>query len=249
MPDELAPKRHQEEKGTPAYLPFRTFLAAFDVFAHGIPHKIDRSLWRTQAGSIQAQIMSALRFFQLIDEGDFPRPALERFVSNKDKREEYIGALLHHSYKHILDRDLMKLSPKLLSEEMDQFGLTGETKRKATVFFLQAVRFAGLPLHPLLQAQTRASSASVPRKRRKAQSATVKPKSGPPGKEAHEVPVSTNTQGDSKSVRLASGAVVTLTVSARWLELAADEREFVFKLIDQLQSSSSSLPKSDRGGA
>jgi len=233
-----------EEKTPAAYLAFKTFMSAFDVFDHGLPHKVDRSMWRNQSGVIQGQIMMAFRFFGLIDEHDAPRDALKRFVANRDKRKEYIGALLHYSYKHILDRDLTKMTPKLLSEEMDSFSLTGDTKRKATAFFLQAARFAELPMHPLLQAQTRMPALPGARKKRKGSGGNSKPTatdvsvgSSPPPPSARD--------GETKSIRLKSGAVVTLKVSANWLELPADERKFVFELIDLLQSPSVAATSGD----
>jgi hypothetical protein len=242
MADEVA-VRPTDERVVAPYLPFKTFLSAFDVFEHGTPHKVDRSLWRNQSGVIQGQIVMALRFFRLIDENDAPHPALDRFIANKDKWKEFIGVLLHASYQQILDRDLTKMTPKLLSEEMDAYGLTGDTKRKATVFFLQAVRFAELPMHPLLQTQTRLPTSNGSRKKRKVQSGNVRQSEI----ETPTLPPSPDKSGETKSVRLKSGAVITLKISANWLELPPEERKYVFELIDLLQSPSVAATSGDEG--
>lgn len=229
-----------EEKTAAAYLPFKTFLSAFDVFDHGVPHRIDRSIWRNQSGVVQSQIIMAFRFFRLIDESDSPRPALEKFVLNKDKRKEYVGALLQHSYRSILDHDLTKTTPKMLNDDFDQYRVSGDTKRKAIAFFLQAAQYAELPMHPLLNTKTRTSNA-VSRKRRKVGT----PGGGKSAAETADVIPPDPGRGETKSIRLRSGAVITLQISANWLELPADERKFVFELIDLFQSSSATVAKSD----
>jgi hypothetical protein len=239
--DEIA---NQKEKGAPpaAYLPFKTFLSAFDVFEHGIPNRIDRSMWRSQSGVVQGQILMTLRFFKLIGENDEPRPALERFVTLKDRRKEHVAALLQNSYKSIFNHDLTKMTPKMLFDELENYGVSGETKRKASAFFLQAARFAELPMHPLLSSQTRAAS-SVPRKKRKGTNGAAKGQVVEP----LTTLATDSSHGDTKSVRLISGAEITIKISANWLELPPDERKFVFELIDLLQSPSAPVQKSGRG--
>lgn len=239
---ELMSKQKEKGAAPAAYLPFKTFLSAFDVFEHGIPSRIDRSMWRSQSGVVQGQILMTLRFFNLIGENDEPKPALERFVALKERRKEHVAALLQHSYKGIFDNDLTKMTPKMLLDELENYGVSGETKRKASAFFLQAARFAELPMHPLLSNQTRSAS-SGPRKKRKVANGTTK---GPVVEKLPTTPAD-SSHGDTKSVRLISGAEITIRISANWLELPSDERKFVFELIDLLQSPSAPVRKSDKG--
>jgi hypothetical protein len=232
--EELVPQQKDIKTASPAYLPFKTFMGAFDIFDHGVPTKIDRSMWRSQSGVLQGQIVMALRFFGLVDDKDQPRPALERFVTHKEQRKDHLKALLHHSYKSILDHDLTRMTPKMLNEEMEIFGLTGDTKRKAVAFFLRAAQFAELPMHPLLTLQSR-SSPVTPRKKRKL-GTTGNADLQYTANGGNDAP--TSSSSDTKTVVLASGAVVTLKISANWLEMPADERRYVFDLIDMLQSPS-----------
>ena len=161
-------------KTTPAaYVPFRTFLSAMDSLEHGIPKVIDRTMWRSQSGVVQSQIMMALRFFDLVDDEDRPTQALHRLVDAKEKRSEHIRALLHHSYHAIIEHDLTKMTPKMLEDAMDEYHVTGDTKRKAVTFFLQAARFADLPMHPLLSGQIRSTLTRRKRQRTKEHGASM----------------------------------------------------------------------------
>jgi hypothetical protein len=220
-------------KAAAAYLPFRTFQSVIDSLEHGVPKKLDRSMWR-QASVVQGQIMSALRFFSLIDDNDAPTPALIRLADpvNREKRPEQIGALLRHAYRTVLDEhNLDQMTPRMLEEMMEQYGVTGDTRRKAVAFFLRAAKFAGLSMHPLLLAQIRNSS---PKKKRR-RSAEGDANGSAEGSQV--TPKQQSIYGDpkTKSVTLPSGTVVTLTIDANWLEMSAEERTYVFGLVDSLQ--------------
>ena len=225
----------EKERSAP-YLPFKTFLSGFDVFEHGLPTKIDRSMWRTQSGVLQGQIVVALRFFGLLDDYDSPKPALERFMAKKDQRKEHIGVLLQHSYRSILDQDMTKMTPRMLHDAFERFGVSGETRRKAIAFFLQAASYAELPMHPLLNRHTRTPNVSG-RKRKKP---SAIPYAAPGTTKQDTVEPS---DANEKSIKLASGATVTLRISANWIELPTEERTFVFGLIDLLQAKSAPVAK------
>src|SRR5579862_3142340 len=156
----------QEARGATAapYLPFLTFKSAIEALEQGVPKKIDRTIWRTQSGLIQSQILMALRFFGLVDEGDRPTEALHDFVASKGAdRSAQFAVLLNIAYSDLLAHDLTKMTPKMLDDAMEQYGVAGETKRKAVTFFLKAAKFAGIPMHPLLSSQVRNTG---PRKRK-----------------------------------------------------------------------------------
>jgi hypothetical protein len=204
-----------------AYIAFRTFLGAIDALQHGVPKKLDRTIWRNQSGVVQSQIMMAFRFFGLVDAEDRPTPALERLVDHPEKRVEHIAALLQHGYRDLIAHDLTKMSPKMLEQAMEQYNVSGDTRRKAITFFLQAARFAELPMHPLLSAQIR--SAAPSKRRRKAREGNSRP----------ETPLS--QLGTSKVILLDSGGTLTLSVAADVFSMSAEDRSFVFGLIDELQ--------------
>lgn len=222
------------QKAIPAaYLPFKTFLSAIEALEHGLPRKLDRTMWRSQSGIIQGQIMMALRFLSLINDSDEPTGALHKLVApeNKEKRQELVGALLLHAYRAVMDHDLTKMTPKMLDDEFEQYGVQGDTRRKAVAFFLRAAKYAELPMHPLLSAQTRNSVSGPRRKRKKAGN----------GGEANGAadPAPAATSGGSpttKTVKLASGTIVVLNIMANWMDMGSTEREYVYGLIDRLQN-------------
>jgi hypothetical protein len=216
-------------KSTPAaYVSFKTFLSVIDALGQGVPKRIDRTMWRNQSGVIQSQIMMSLRFFNLVDEEDKPTPVLHRLVdAPTEKRQEQIGALLRYAYHDIIEHDLTKMTPKMLDEMMENYHVNGDTKRKAVSFFLQAARFADLPMHPLLSGVIRNSS---PRPKRKKKGTYIGDLNG-----RAEIQLPTQAQGNSKIVRMASGGTVTLSISADPFTLSAEDREFVFALVDKLQ--------------
>jgi hypothetical protein len=218
--------------GTPAaYLPFRTFLSAIDSLEHGIPKQIDRTIWRSQSGIVQGQIMIALRFFGLLDDEDKPTPALHRFVDGKDKRPELIRALLHYAYRDLIDRDLTKMTPKMLDEAMEQYSVTGDTKKKAVRFFLQAAKFAEVPMHPLLSGQIRNTMGRKPRRK------SLPRENGAPPEESSSRSESPNgmTQRDVTVVDLKSGGKLTLIINVNLVTLSSEDRQFVFALIDKFK--------------
>ena len=224
-------------KTTPAaYLPFKTFISSVEALEHGLPKKLDRSMWR-QSGIIQGQIMMALRFFSLIDENDQPTPALQRLVDGKEKRAQQIAALLMHAYKSILDHDLTRTTPKMLEDLMGDYNVTGDTRRKAVAFFLRAAKFAEIPMHPLLLAQVRNTSGN--RKRR------IVPKkiTSSDGVLVQEEEL-VSSKGSIKVIHLSNGGMVTLAISADPFTLPPGDRKFVFSLVDALQAYAEANPSS-----
>jgi hypothetical protein len=218
-----------ETKAPPAaYLPFKTFESALDSLSHGLPRKIDRTIWKSQSGVVQGQIMMALRFLGLIDDNDEPTPLLQILVESKTDRHLVIGDIIKVAYASVIKMDMTKMTPKMLEDAMGAYGVQGDTKRKAIAFFLRAAKLAELPMHPLLMAQTRNSNNGARRKRK--------------AKEAIEsVPAIANASaGDGPpkeviEVKLPSGGLISLTISAKWTDMSRDEWEFVRGLVEKLR--------------
>jgi len=222
----------EASKATPAaYLPFRTFMSAIDALQHGIPKQIDRTIWRSQSGIVQGQIMMALRFFGLVNGEDEPTPALHRFVDGQEKRSENLRALLHHAYRDLINHDLTKMSPKMLEDAMEQYNVSGDTKRKAVTFFLQAAKFADLPMHPLLSGQVRNTS-GMRRRRSKVREIGVHIEDQMPSMVDS---ASTQQQRNITNVDLKSGGKLTLIINVDLVSLSSEDRTFVFGMIDKFK--------------
>lgn len=195
----------------PPYVPFKTFLTAIESFERGLPNQIDRSVWPSHSGATQGQLLGAFRFLGLADEKDRPSGELRALVEGKQNRKTTLRRILEKSYRELVSLDLAKASPRQLDEAMRRYGLGGATHRKAVSFFLHAAGYAEAPLSPLLLRKTR-----VPGVRRLAPAPRV------------------TARGESRTIRLRSGGALTLVMDAKFLELAKEDREFVFSLLDQM---------------
>jgi hypothetical protein len=200
---------------TVPYVPFRTFLTALETLERGCPNQLDRSLWPSYSGAIQGQLLGAFRFLGLMDEAQCPTAELRDLIGKKDSRRALLRRILEKNYAPLVALDLSRTSPHQLEEATRQYGLSGATHKKALSFFLQAAQYSGLPLSVLLRAKTRGGGGSGPRRHRT------------PALEATTV---------AKTVHLKSGGTVTLTAAVDLFSLNAADREFVFELIDKVQS-------------
>lgn len=214
------------------YLPFRTFLSALEAFTtHGVPPLVDRSIWHTQPGGTQGLIMSALRFFDLIDQENRPTPHLQRFVSaSVDDRPQVIREMLERGYADLIEQDLTKMTAKMLDDAIENYGVSGQTKKKAITFFLQAAKISELPLSSFLLTQIRTSS-GVRRRR----GVNGRGKEAVDDQNMIQSDGPTPTRGSSKTVQLCDGGTLTLTVSVDVFALNSEDRTFVFDLIDRLR--------------
>jgi hypothetical protein len=202
------------------YVPFKTFLTALEALEQDLPNQLDRSLWPSYSGAIQGQLLGAFRFLGLMDDGNCPTPALREMLGKRESRRDLLRALLERHYAPLVGLDLPRTSPRQLDEAMRQYGLSGATHKKAISFFLQAAQYAGLPLSVLLKAKTR--TAAFGRRR---------PGAPAPAGKGGETPPSSV----SKTVVLRTGGTLTVTASLDLFSLGAEDRKFVFDLIDRLQ--------------
>jgi hypothetical protein len=210
------------EAGRPVvpYVPFKTFLTALDALTRSLPNQLDRSVWPSYSGAIQGQLLGAFRFLGLMDESNCPSPALREILAKPESRRDLLRALLEGHYRPLVALDLTRTSPRQLDEAMREYGLSGATHKKALSFFLQMAQYAGLPLSVLLKAKTRTAAFGH---RRAAAPA--------PARQVDEAPASSV----SKTVPLKTGGTVTVTASLDLFSLSADDRKFVFDLIDRLR--------------
>lgn len=211
------------------YLPLKTFLSALDALREGVPKRIDRAIWRSQSGAVQAQIVVAFRFFGLLDDADAPTlPLLEKLTkADESERKKILKPLVERRYQPIIAHDLTKMTPGMLRDEMEKFGVSGDTLRKAVTFFLQIAKYLDLPLSPYIKDRTRTSS---PRARRtlRGQGAAL-PSNGTP------VIAQPTVSGSSTFVKLRGGGEITMVVTADVWKMPSDDRAFVLELIDKIQ--------------
>ncbi len=228
-------------KLTPPYLPYRTFLSSLDKLAEGVPPRIDRGIWKNQTGTIQSLIMGAYRFFGLIDDQSKPTKTLHDLVAHRDKPNEYVKAVLEEKYSEVIKHNLSTMTEALINEYFeDAFGVEGDTKRKCITFFLQAAKAVGIPLSTFLQSQVRVRTSGTRRRRREENDGDL-------DELESDEPIQ-QQPGEAKTVELRSGGTLTLSASLKFFDMAADDRTFVFELIDKLREYEQRSQKSAQGG-
>jgi hypothetical protein len=134
----------------PVYVPYATLISALDALrAHGIPRtgKIDKTIWDSQSGTIQAQLMLGFRFLGLIDEQRNATPVLQPLVqATGEDRKVLLRKLIEEKYHHILSLDLTSISQGQLDEAFRAFEISGSTLTRATRFFVKACVELGIPI-------------------------------------------------------------------------------------------------------
>ena len=213
-----------QPKPAAPYLTWKTFLGSLEPFTQGIPPRIDRELWR-QSGLMQGLIMGSYRFFGLIDDSDRPTAILTNIVTKPEQRAAIVRDLLKAGYPEIMAHDLTTMTLPILQDLIEKHNVSGETRKKAITFFLQAAKYAGLPLSTFIK--VRSTSGTRRRRQRNNGDATeilmVQP---PPAKQ----------EGTEKVIELTSGGTVSLKVSVDILSISESDRKFVFDLIDKVNN-------------
>jgi hypothetical protein len=238
-------KKIEARKKTAPYLPFKTFINSLDTFSQGLPSWLDRTIWKSQAGITQGQIMNTYRFFGLVDESDCATDALREMVEHPEQRSSVLRGLLEATYGEQFGLDFTTTTPKLLEDMfVDCYAVTGATKQKAITFFLKAARFANITLSPFLLTQIRNTSNRRRRGKSKESSAAITKQNGSLGE--NNPPPSYHTDTTHK-IDLASGGTLTVSISANPFKMPQQDREFVFSLIDRLQQYETDHPTAELG--
>lgn len=132
----------------PPYMAWATFDNIVEQFrATGLPAQIDRSVLRSRSGTDQTQFLRAAGHFGFIDSEGAPTERFRGYVSDPDSRPAVMRDVLHECYPNVLALP-QDATPQMLIEQMRAFGIEGDTVRKAQTFFLNAARFAEIPLSP-----------------------------------------------------------------------------------------------------
>lgn len=216
----------EDKEPVVAYVPFKTFLAAIEGFERHMPQPIDNSAWPTYSGAIKSQLLGAFRFMGLIDNKGNALPPLEALVEDKAHRKAHLRKVLEASYKPLIAAGLQNMSPKRFDELMGEYGMGGDTHNKVVSFFIKAAKYAELPISPLLL--RRGARPITARKRRQ--------DGGSEDGTGEATTFQAPSGGTSKTVDLTSGGKLTVILSVNLLDLSAADREFVFGIIDRLQS-------------
>jgi hypothetical protein len=150
------------KKLLPPYVSYRTFLNFLEGLQQTMPARIDRSYWGDRlSGSTGTQLVSALRFLDLIDVNGFPTLKLRQLVSNKgNQRAELLKQITHESYDFFFlsQVDTQAATYAQLEEAFhDNYQIASDVARKCIKFFIGLASDGGMKLSPFVTKKTRNS--------------------------------------------------------------------------------------------
>jgi hypothetical protein len=158
----------------PVYVPFATLISALDnLRTHGIPSTgiIDKSLWDTQSGAIQSQLLLAFRFLGLIDDQNKVRQSLPVLVkATGEDRKAALKPIIEQKYQSIIALGLETISPGQLDEAFRKLNVSGSTLVRAVRFFVRACQECGIPISKRIAENVRSASVAAVRRPKKAPS-------------------------------------------------------------------------------
>lgn len=231
----------EESNGSwkPPYFSFATFWSFMaDLAGKPLPPKIDRMMLKSKSGTDQANLMFALRAFDLVDETFMVSAANLGPIAQGDEevRAKALGTLVRFFYQDALSLSEQNGTEGQLHELFrDKYGLTSaDTRRKAVTFFLHAARKAGIPLSEHFPSSRPGSGAPGTPRPKRAAAQRRKPAGGTP-----ETPIVTTDQtstGERKTVSFGSAGSVTVTVDVKWLDLADNVFTGLRKVIRDLEA-------------
>jgi len=148
------------KKLLPPYVSYRTFLNFIEGLQQTMPARIDRSYWGDRlSGSTGTQLVSALRFLDLIDVNGFPTAKLRNLVANKGiQRTEILKQIAHESYGFFF---LSQVDPQVATyaqlEEAfhDNYQIASDVARKCIKFFIGLASDGGMKLSPFVTKKSR----------------------------------------------------------------------------------------------
>ena len=217
----------QEEKRTAVYVPYKTFLTSLEILGQGLPDEIDPSAWQSFSGGVRSQVLSAYKFLGLIDEHGNTQDSLRELIEKKAARKELLTKLLTDKYALVVARAKSNATQSQFEEEMRKYNVSGETMEKAIRFYLAAAAALGLPLSTLWS--KKAKGVRRAGAKRKSTTGTRSSDDDDDDDDDDEQPA-----GDSVDLDFDGAGTLTLSVSIAPTKLPKAHRDFVFKLIDDV---------------
>lgn len=208
----------------PPYISYRTFSNFMaELKARGLPSRIDRSVMAHKSGTIQSQLLLALRYLHLVKGAGQPTEKLQKLLESRgSQRKTILKQVVENSYRKMFEEDfgLATATSDQMEEIFQKTGASGETVRRCVAFFLAVARDGGISV----------SSYIKPHRRRKGTSRKREPSHRPPALAEQSLePVGV------KRVQLRSGGSLSFRLQANVFDLDRVDREFIFDLIDRLK--------------
>jgi hypothetical protein len=216
------------------YVSWQTMKSALEQLSQGVPpSRIDRSVFPGLAWGVQSQLFAGMKFLGLTGSEGEATPLLNELVSGDEQnRKKKLKEIIERSYAGLIALDLTKTTPAQLLEKIGElYNVSGDTRGKAVRFFLSAAEYVGIPLNNLLTGKKTNGATSTRRRR-----GPAKAKQQPGGHVPDSTPKRDLNTGTSKTVSLKSGGTLTISATLDLFALNSTDRNFVFGLIDELET-------------
>ena len=169
---------HGKSARTPPYTSYRT-LETFvrDLRERGVPSRVDRSVLTRFSGAVGTQLMHALRFLGLIEEGGRPTQRLSELAAAHGGPDwpAALSRLLRRAYEPIFAIDLETATPSQFNEAFRKaFPAADAVAQKCVTFFLNAANDAGVKISGRVLKGRKPRAAVPPRRKPGLQPARAK---------------------------------------------------------------------------
>jgi hypothetical protein len=145
----------EPQKWVPPYISFTTLLNLLDRMRDddGAPPQIDKSYLKGMSGGYQSQVLASMKAVGLIDKDGKVLDSLTALVAAKDRdaRVPLIAAMLQEFYPEPVRLGTIKATQGQLVDAFKEWGIGGDTLRKAIAFYLAAAKYAGVKVSTLFQ--------------------------------------------------------------------------------------------------
>ncbi len=146
----------------PPYVSYATWKKLMHGLANFLPDQIDASVFTDLrfSGSDKKKLRAALRYLSLVDDNGVPTESLHALVEahrNDGDKAAVLNQLLEEGYPFLHDANfnLATATWKQLTDRFESLGVSGDTQRACTSFFLHMAVEAGKDISPHLSSRTK----------------------------------------------------------------------------------------------
>lgn len=158
----------QEKRLPTPYIAWKTFTSFLANMKGKLPEQIDASVLTSMSGTARSQLLSALKFLDLIASDGTVKDSLKKLsgASNTPKWKEELGTFLKVAYVSVIgDLNILTATPAMLRERFKNFGgVEGTTIDNAMRFYISSLKEAEVPFSPHLAVRAPRAPSSIRRR-------------------------------------------------------------------------------------